>query len=268
MFLWIRSNWPIAATLVVVALLLSASYAANSDLGERLQNDVTTLGERAATSHPAIPQDAKTNSRELGSNEALWSWHRFLFEITVADALIALFTVVLAFATILLWKATNKLGKRADSSTRQLERAYIFFGIKLNDGELPPHPDGLPPNHLAGIFFAENLGKTPGFIKEFYVRSLPVTPIEGEPNYPTSNQYRRVFYASQPVAKEGEQKLARAALDSMEDTLLYGYVKYTDIFKEEHISRFCLILRAEALRETRPIIYYDLHGPAAWNAWD
>jgi len=261
---------PVLALFAILAAFALVAWSVQS-----VQNAYQHGAERAHTPDADHP-DAETwtiQRLEDGSYEAkrqtaeAHDAEEEVFGIS-PEGWIAIFTVVLAIATIGLILATHSLGERADRGLRQLERAYVFFGIRINKGELHFDPASIPADHLAAIFYAQNLGKTPGFIKEFYVRSLPVIPITGNPTYPTSDRYRRVFFSDQPVARDGDQKLARAALDTKEDTLFYGYIKYTDIFRRTHTSRFCIILRAEALRETPPLIYSDLHGPPAWNEWD
>lgn len=132
----------------VLAVLLALCTAAHSEESRPAESEhkVDAARPNAHESHGAqeitVPANSATptiinvSSGKHGGEESQcaqpknWKeWHSFTWcrswEVLDAEKIIAAFTVILAFATYALWKATDRLVKDAsESSSRQL-RAYV-----------------------------------------------------------------------------------------------------------------------------------------------
>jgi|JI10StandDraft_1071094.scaffolds.fasta_scaffold134797_3 hypothetical protein len=140
----------------------------------------------AAVRSEAVSSHSKNHGHESTdqNNEASWSWRRFFFETNVADAVIALFTVVLAWSTHRLWDETKRIRVDSEQTVRSLERAYIVPRIggaeterlvrQLDNGAT--RSDDIA--RLEIVFAFVNFGKTPGTIlfAEGKMRHKSITP--------------------------------------------------------------------------------------------
>jgi hypothetical protein len=172
----------------------------------------------------------------------------------------ALFTIILAVSTILLWFVTNKAAEAAKIAAEHIprvERAYLFVTVKpvnlgvilteytkMTDDNLKERID----HNLVIEFSIENQGKTPAIIKSvsaqiFHYKTLPDEPGYGAPLDLPKNRYLA-------PGKETDPSIMIDMLSPTYNTVgmlmrgesalwFYGRVTYYDIFGGCHEHRFC-----------------------------
>lgn len=137
----------------------------------------------------------------------------------------------------------------------RVERAYLF---------------ACPCNFVANAgsrrttykFSIENAGKTPGFVSQIAIVQSLREP-SGAPAYPNS----RVLQTDMVVAAGATNHELDIDGEAPWTTMffIYGFIIYTDIFKNGHTSRFCLEVTPTADPKTASI---KLAGGREWNDWD
>ncbi|MDE2472731.1 MAG: hypothetical protein KGL35_29410 [Bradyrhizobium sp.] len=130
-----------------------------------------------------------------------------------------------------------------------VERAYIFVT------PIPAIEDG---KTVTGLM-VENFGQTPGIITEVYGASSESEPT-GQPLYPPRNANPRLLDA---VLGKGSknQSLNRWWSAIIEPHFFFGYIRYTDIFRKSHTTKFCVKIFPADGR-------IDRAGPDVWNSWN
>jgi hypothetical protein len=198
-------------------------------------------------------------------------------------AVVAGFTVVLAISTIGLWLATKSLysaGERQLHFLREsaaiqshemqasiaaaqqsaeaaaisanhiptIERAYVFA---------TPQPN-IEKGMTITTLFLQNFGQTPAIVTEGYGANSESEPV-GQPLYPPQPSNPRFLEAV--IGKGAREPFpTRWWSPITEPHFFYGYVRYTDIFRKSHVTRFCVrIFPADGRVE--------LAGPSVWNSW-
>jgi hypothetical protein len=177
--------------------------------------------------------------------------------------IVAVFTIILALSTILLWFSTRDAAVAAKTAAEHIpavERAYMFAGIGP-----PPHGMQIASNGVPRIKLEiRNYGATPGVLKFVYVTFSFEKPVEKKPVYVAGEgtQYEKYDVV---ITREDRPLLLPLSIIGPSigvHQLCYflGYIEYLDIFKTKHTSRFCVSINAAGNWE--PI------GPPAWNDWD
>jgi hypothetical protein len=156
-------------------------------------------------------------------------WHRTWSDPNVFfAACVAMFTAVLAVATIFLWITTIRMGRRQEWWMRKHERAYvnIGFGGRKEEGG----------RYVALVVTIANYGRTPAFIKEVaWGLCLPQEwPVDSYANHfvyeeiLTSNMEKHM---DQPTGPNGV-----VPVSGNSDHIFYARVIYNDVFGIEHFS--------------------------------
>lgn len=153
---------------------------------------------------------------------------------------VGLFTLCLVFATILLWLSTEKLwvetrdtGKRQESDTRILQRAYVRAVPKgigtMTSGEL-----------VAQISF-ENEGRLPATNFKWIVK--PPTAGNGDWKPPQLHDSDLLEFSSIiPIAgifRRGTDPVSPVSYGEYKYWFVWGRVKYLDGFGQERFVDFC-----------------------------
>ncbi len=162
----------------------------------------------------------------------------------------AVFTVILALSTVALWWSTRRLWgvtERMAAHIPTVERAWMFASP---DSESARNEPGL----LQFKLIIKNYGKTPGFLKVIWAKVGKDEPLAPVPKYEgeTPIQVDVVLGAGEPLRFP---KLFYAGTERY----FYGYIRYTDIFDDIQVSRFCVRLIPEEGR-------FEIAGHPAWNA--
>lgn len=133
----------------------------------------------------------------------------------------------------------------------RVERAYVFAGPSNINYQVPAFI-------CTFDILADNCGKTPGIITEAAVGITDNRPL-GTPDY--SACQIRLFDNIMDAGRVGQRLPIDCSHKTVKPFFVYGYVKYKDIFRKEHTSRFC----SEILPAQRG---WELAGTPAWNDWD
>lgn len=146
--------------------------------------------------------------------------------------------------------------KEQTLAVKRVERAYLFGGLSTD------FKFRIADTKIQVV--ATNSGRTAGIISEFYAELLPFQELGPEPEYPTP-ECRIKTDTVVPAGKE--QPLQSGSLDPKQ-MLLIGYLKYIDMFRDEHTSRFCLLVHGELMNEKSDKLIAYSYGPPAWGTWD
>jgi hypothetical protein len=215
----------------------------------------------------------------------------FLYDINITDAMIALFTGLLAVYTYLLYRSADKLwqaGERQFGVTRQsadaatkaadvaeaslykLERPFAIVvdqGMRTldrgtsDDDVVPRFRIAEPPTFWMDLI---NYGKTPAIITSIATKGFVGTEFPADPDYEETVRRRIILRNSKPM---GEIRFALADIGTDDidrvDTgtaraMVYGRIKYKDVFSRRHAHGFGLSLDTKNGR-----LYHD--GGAAYN---
>jgi hypothetical protein len=205
--------------------------------------NIYTAKHAGEESHCTKPKDWK----EWGS----FVWCRS-FEWIDAERIIAIWTVVLGFATCILgiatwrlWSATDRLVTGAEDTAERQLRAYVLVQpVTLYD-----FAEG---RRLSADFTIRNVGQTPAYrvraVADIDIFDHPLVDYQGElilpdPNAPIPTR------ALQPTGDflcGGQMDRPLTALDVMQvlagenrRVYLFGVVIYEDAFGEERRTKFC-----------------------------
>jgi hypothetical protein len=152
-----------------------------------------------------------------------------------ANAIIAAFTIVLAWSTIGLWSETKRSVRVAERAMTVLERAYVFF--EDTKREKGPGITG----RYAVIF--RNHGKTPAIAKSRRIacdyRDEPPDPTE-----PPKHAFPRgAIIGADDLWRRGIIEVTDDMIEQWQKgsgrIFLYGELIYLDIFNNEHRTWFC-----------------------------
>jgi hypothetical protein len=168
------------------------------------------------------------------------------------EAVTALFTVVLAISTILLWASTRDAAIAAKAAAEALpivERAYIFIIPELEFWDDLPHSSGVGTyaSRIGVKFRLENHGKTPAAVQSISARLRVL-------NEPPDNKFHvivsilpaeRILISGEswvpddsPVNCPIDEPTADTINDRTAAIWFYGSILYLDMFGTEHVTRF------------------------------
>lgn len=261
---------------IIVAALGFEALTASQMIPEQ-QHSNRSESAKKATDTPSATLDglhAGEQTRQRKEKQAQAAEHVLeFFNIKLTDALIAIFTVVLAYKTAGLFRETAGLRRAADQQARDMqaslaiakqsadaatasasqipivERAYIFA---------TPHPavDG---KRTIITLMIENYGQTPGIVTEGYGTTSLTEPV-GQPLYPPRPLNPRSLEAV--LGKDAKEPFPTKWESPVTDPhFFFGYIRYTDIFHKPHTTRFC----AKIFPATGKV---DMAGPPVWNSWN
>lgn len=243
-----------AITLIMVLVArIVGSYSPQSPQPTEHQITQDARTHKISTSNFVLQRyaDYCNDSAEKKNNHWL---HYTACEKSV-EVVIALFTVILALATIGLICVGILQGrqlKRTVDSARDSEAPYLFPEITgaMNFDPVPGHEPGRP--HFAYGF--RNRGKTPAIIRRFrdynlFTDQFPTAPTFLEPWERRPQVYLPVAQGemgghlnSIPQNITAEEFLRRLGRDGMVFYIV-GEVEYENIFGDVHIQRYCLSIR-------------------------
>lgn len=168
-----------------------------------------------------------------------WGWFAWCkgWQVLDAEKIIAAFTVILAFATYALWRATDRLVKGAEETARRQLRAYLTIT------EIRPTIYA-PNNVLESIslsMMVASMGQTPGTVFDAFInkRVVPLgSPLpDGEVERKTAARLAVTVGTGEPQAFGNNSLSRQQMIDSIEGraiNYLFCVIRYTDIFGDEH----------------------------------
>jgi hypothetical protein len=134
--------------------------------------------------------------------------------------------------------------QRAGEAGLMAERALVFASFK-------PTPNGRFQIQIT------NTGKTPAIMEGWWASIEPLPPIGEEPANAESEHERRldaVVLSGESYTFDGDHPLTVGHC-------CFGYIKYIDVFRGHHTSRFCV-------RITNEMKHCSKLGHPAWNEFD
>jgi hypothetical protein len=160
-----------------------------------------------------------------------------------AEAIIALFTVILGIATWLLWRATRALVIGAEDTSKRQLRAYVIIqGTRFE----------IKNNRFISHFIIKNTGQTPAHnlrtISNTCVLLHPLSkefdfsiPEPGEPSVGLLGASQEVASASSlgPSDTRKEEFDEASSDEGWLRIYTYGTVSYFDIFNDPQWTNFC-----------------------------
>lgn len=267
---WWRRNWSVLAVLLAIVLVIDVAYSVLSTCDP--------VGEQArqATGGQQAPKQCTPFSGPLFAfihPGLVWTGH--IFE-RPGEAVIAVFTVVLAFSTILLWRATERLyeageaqrehsegvasqqadhmrqsigaavrsaqaAERTADTTRDTAEKHLRAYVLVDNASLKI--DGIVEYEVT----AKNFGQTPAHDVTFFsgTRHRPYPPPAPLPPAiglkPLSKRYlgaNTVIVSDDKLAREFTVDEKVALLSGADVFYVVGEIEYKDIFGSPHKTTF------------------------------
>jgi hypothetical protein len=209
-------------------------------------------------------------------------WRRHFFcEINGADYVLAVFTIVLAISTILLWQETRRLAEGADGQSEKMVESIAAANRIANAGEdtvnkmkdtaereLRAYVAVGPNSHvkygtdtlsLGYSVQMSNSGRTPAHKAHCVGRMMvlpypyregsllakyPVEPPDYRPKSLVSIQVGGTAYGNLLLEEEQitEEKFLQLIGDVVNRVYVFGIIKYEDVFKQKRTTKFCFSL--------------------------
>jgi len=228
---------------------------------------------------PRTPEEAAAEKRDHDEQRAndrnMVAWTRVLAAVGVLQLLVFGYQALKLRETVIgsedAIKASQRSAKAAEESLaksdemlshareaavhareseKRVERAYVFAGIE----SLEFSEDNA--NLLVGVTVI-NAGKTPAEIKEF-AHGFIYYPIPAIPPYEiTARIITDVIFGANT-----KEKFQRIRIPPPDDKFIFfGFIRYIDIFGDEHISRYCMEVDSTGQ-------FAVTAGDHEWNRWD
>src|SRR5262249_18115990 len=152
-----------------------------------------------------------------------------------SEAIIAIFTVVLALSTILLWMATSDVVNSAERTSREqldhgreVNRAYLACGGDFDKATRVFNLD------------VENNGKTPAFMLDFDVQTAMPGQVGTQRALSVNRNHQ---HWEDTIPPWGRKSIQTRVSVPQGVAFVYGCVWYMDIWGDQHHSRFVLSVR-------------------------
>ena len=152
------------------------------------------------------------------------------------EAWTAVFTLFLTVSTLMLWLQTRSAARESVKSLKIVERAYLFWDLRKSF--VIDQQNGV----LTVKFYAHNSGKTPAVAREVYGEiSQAFPPV---PRTYTKTERRLKIDISIQADAIGELGKTTNPAFPEQGMVAFGYVKYHDIFGDEHKTGFAVVYNA------------------------
>jgi hypothetical protein len=160
--------------------------------------------------------------------------------VAIGTGFLAIFTIVLAVATVFLWSATRELVQEArDTAERQL-RAYAHTSFSKVDNLIAGNGD------IVFTIGLKNYGQTPAYklsvslradLLPFPTRDLPAPSVESLSNLTLGPGSEHTVTVRRDALNQEEI----ADLAGSRALYVRGIIRYVDAFKANRFTRFSLI---------------------------
>lgn len=179
--------------------------------------------------------------------------------------------------------AALRSAKVAEQTVVDLERPWIFIDLEATEGfqRIPPQDGQMQPMFVTLQWAFKNYGRSPAFVFDGAARMrvlpkpMPETPDYGQPTDmvipvpmpPNKSQPNNTVWPIEvwPISDTTEH---RRLIRGEAVLVFYGFIKYRDTSKKEHISRWCAMLQIPSFRLTgQPETYWSFEGPPAYTEY-
>jgi hypothetical protein len=234
------------------------AFAILADYPDAVQRHVQQIGEYI-----------KGTAAELSA----WIAHNHEFVIALSAFVTAVFTAVLAIATIRLWNSTAIVAKFAAEQSRDMKdsiavaqasaraaelSARATVGVELPivfvnrmdmiAGQSPKVLPSLPPIPSAVWVWFRNYGRTPAILHHLFLNWDVTSRLPDEPDYDRLYPLEGVIEPGDTFEFRPEQYdviFTQAQIDAAskgsERFWVYGYLSYADFLRNEHRIGFCAV---------------------------
>ncbi len=171
--------------------------------------------------------------------------------------------------------AAKKSADTAERALNDLERPWIFIRITSFEGFDKP-PTEFDPTMIVNLKWEiENSGRTPAFAFDgavsLHVFTLPL------PDFPDYGKAAPIALVPIPQGRPQPNNTGwfidkdeyEGIYKDLRQLVFYGFIKYRDTFRREHVSRWCAILKIQKLRigGVTPITFWSYEGPPNWTEY-
>ncbi len=258
---------------------------------------------RAEDKRPPVSQlhaGQQAPKAEEKENRSIWSWVTNFFELKLTDAIIAIFTIVLAVKTSGLFIETAGLRSAADKQSQDMQasikaatdavqngiaanqiavmnsqeqlRAYVTvqeLDIKLHrKAPLPGAYGGVidgPVRFYRLAIALKNGGETPAINAKINVNH-DVFPqgIPDDFNFPDSDKTADALIGPQVLWLTPSMLIGAIEMEIVDAArYIWGWIEYDDVFEGtfRHRTEFCFRVVFERIKDTRePYVWYEAHS--------
>ena len=256
------SEWPwtgLSLSIIYIALVyslpcLGGGYCNKATKSAENYNEATQTLIVLCTQSKCTASQEKPNYQQHESCGGLfcmgWSVIGRYF-VLIGDDPVALFTALLFASTTLLWWVTHRTLRHSEESSKRELRAYVAFTIS-EAAKIIPNPDG----YLVIPIVFDNRGQTPA-VKvtsgaNFDILDWPAPIPFPEPTFEETGSIYVIHPGkvnwNTPVharRKFSEAEVATAIEGRTKRFFLWGEIRYSDIFGDEHFTRFRMMSGVE-----------------------
>jgi hypothetical protein len=179
-------------------------------------------------------------------------------------AFTALFTIVLAVSTILLWKATTRSARISERALTELERPWLFLqGATVSRREAPGEQP-IPNNWYIKLRW-KNIGRAPALIDRCSFKLADQSTIAAQPDYTNSQEFLCV--ADVPPAETFDtNQIGPSPASGIKDGkpimfVLFGRMTYRELNGRAHHTGYAVEISPHMAAFSRHINntydYYD-----------
>jgi hypothetical protein len=198
-----------------------------------------------ASSRPPASPEAAQKREELSIQRDIARFNHQLVIATWVIGVVGMVTGVVLFFTL-------RVTQKAADHIPRTERAYLF----VNPTNIAM---SLPGRYTTFDICVDNAGKTPALLKQIHLVITQAPPL-GNPQYPNAQIVLTDLYINAGVRRE-KLPIVGDRANWVTPFFVYGFLIYTDIFRETHTSHFC----ARILPTHQN---FEIAGGEAWNDWD
>jgi hypothetical protein len=218
-----------------------------------LPNNAKTPDTKNKTDEVASEGEPKSvRITELPPND---TWYKAYVIATIALLAVGISGIVMACKTLKFIKAQTAIARVSASASQQSmrvlinsERAWVMTEIQWEEkGWVGNIHKGEESVYFSGFLMCKNDGSSPAWITEMFARMI-VADIDGYPKKPDFSSPIVIGYdflgaVVEPLTVGKEHKFpielrCSGKLVYPKIAIIYGYVRYADIFKEERYTGF------------------------------
>jgi hypothetical protein len=187
------------------------------------------------TADPEKSNPSPTPNRSLTEKAKVFFHCEGEFLHSNSEAIIAIFTIVLAFSTIFLWIATSDVVSSAEKTSRE----QLAHGREINRAYLAGGGDFDKTTRIFKLD-VENNGKTPAFMLAYDVQTALPGQIGMQRALPVNPDHQ---HWEDTISPWGRKSIETRIIVANNVASIFGCVWYRDVWGDPHHSRFILSVR-------------------------
>jgi hypothetical protein len=205
---------------IIVGVLLTVAVFAMGMVFESSQSPLTSDNAKQATDHRSSPITPENSADKT------------------TDWLIVGLNFFLVISTFMLWKATSRSAKIAETALTDLERPWLFLeGTTIRRRDLPGQP--LTPNFFFIKLHWKNVGRSPALTGECIFEFKPKLGLSAYPVY-SSDHPGLMMPRTVAVGESVETSEVGPASGKDEILVFYGRLSYTELNGKSHQTGFAV----------------------------